>query len=198
MPTGYTADIEKGISFKEFTLRCARSFGACIMQREDGMRDLPKLQEPSDYHLNSYTKDEVELEKIEEMDENQCSFMANKEYTEAKDSNQRYVKKKRSLKLKYLEMLTKVNEWNVPTDDYIGLRTFMQEQIQKSIEWDCSAGYTPSAPVLLSGKEWKSENIKFLRDSISRQKKSHKKKVERTNERNKWITGLYCSLNGRV
>jgi len=46
MPTGYTAKLCEGEqSFGEFALGCARAFGACVMQREDSMDDLPKARE---------------------------------------------------------------------------------------------------------------------------------------------------------
>lgn len=35
MPTGYTAAIKYGITFKEFALDCARNFGACISMRDE-------------------------------------------------------------------------------------------------------------------------------------------------------------------
>ena len=46
MPTGYTTDIYNGkdVTFKDFALKCARAFGACIHQREDNIDDLPKLK----------------------------------------------------------------------------------------------------------------------------------------------------------
>jgi len=37
MPSGFTSDIYDGkkITFKDFTLKCARAFGACIHLRDD-------------------------------------------------------------------------------------------------------------------------------------------------------------------
>lgn len=34
MPSGYTCGIEKGITFKEFALGCARAFGAKAIEEE--------------------------------------------------------------------------------------------------------------------------------------------------------------------
>jgi len=37
MPTGYTADLNDGkqVTFQEFTMKCARAFGALIEMRDD-------------------------------------------------------------------------------------------------------------------------------------------------------------------
>ena len=55
MPTGYTADIYEGndVSFRDFALKCARAFGACIEQRDDDANDKPKLIEKTkdNYHI---------------------------------------------------------------------------------------------------------------------------------------------------
>lgn len=42
MPTGYTADIKDGITFRDFALRCARAFGATIMQRDEDISIPPR------------------------------------------------------------------------------------------------------------------------------------------------------------
>ena len=49
MPTGYTEDIYNGkdVTFKDFALKCARAFGACVHQRDDDANDPPKLREPN-------------------------------------------------------------------------------------------------------------------------------------------------------
>ena len=46
MPTGYTEDIYNGkdVTFKDFALKCARAFGACVHQREDNIDDPPRLK----------------------------------------------------------------------------------------------------------------------------------------------------------
>ena len=52
MPTGYTATLmEKGQTFQEFIMGCARAFGALIEMR-DSPNDapIPDKFEPSDYH----------------------------------------------------------------------------------------------------------------------------------------------------
>ena len=58
MPTGYTAIIEEkpDLTFREFALKCARGMGACIMQRDEGMDSLPRVDPPSDYHLKAKEK----------------------------------------------------------------------------------------------------------------------------------------------
>lgn len=52
MPTAYTADIAKGITFKQYAMNCARAFGALIDLRDKPANcEIPDVVYPSDYHL---------------------------------------------------------------------------------------------------------------------------------------------------
>jgi hypothetical protein len=62
--TRYTIGVQDGSikDFKTFALRCARAFGAGIMQRDDPMDQPPKkLTEESSYHKTEMKKAEKEL-----------------------------------------------------------------------------------------------------------------------------------------
>ena len=68
MPTAYTADIEKDMSFEDFVLRCSRNFGATMHQRDDNMKDKPKLRsDESSYHVDSLSRAKAEVSKLEAM-----------------------------------------------------------------------------------------------------------------------------------
>jgi hypothetical protein len=58
MPTGYTADIKNGISFKTFAMNCARAFGACVTLRDEpgGGDKIPEAFEASTYHAQQVEK----------------------------------------------------------------------------------------------------------------------------------------------
>src|SRR5690348_5408929 len=58
MPTGYTAEVAEGkvTDFRTFALRCARAFGATIMQRDDPTHDLPKMREESSHHRDELAR----------------------------------------------------------------------------------------------------------------------------------------------
>ncbi len=69
MPTGYTAILmEKGQTFQEFIMGCARAFGALIEMR-DSPNDapIPDKFEPSDYHAKRIIELREKLAKFKLM-----------------------------------------------------------------------------------------------------------------------------------
>jgi hypothetical protein len=83
MPTGYTADIEKGITFEEYALRCAR---ACIMEIRDLPWDAPIPDTIEDsgvqYHADQLIDKQKQLEEFEAMTDEQWAAAAKAEYEE--------------------------------------------------------------------------------------------------------------------
>lgn len=137
MATGYTAAIEDGISFQDFVLRCARAMGACIMQRDEPLNAPIKMDEPSGYYKVEGEKAFRELAMFSSMD------LASREqvYRESIRSRESALSEIKvghsELRAKYDDMLQKVNEWEPPTEDHVGLKEFMQEQIAESMSFDC-------------------------------------------------------------
>jgi len=66
MATGYTLDVEKGISFEKFIMKCARGFGACVTLR-DSSAPIPEKFEPSPYHKNKIANIKREITKLKDM-----------------------------------------------------------------------------------------------------------------------------------
>ena len=101
MPTGYTADIEKGITFNKFIMDCARAFGACITMRDD-----PHDKEISDeFEENSYHKEQVENIEIKITGVNSLTIKeaengAKKEYEETISDAEKSIKQNKELKQK--------------------------------------------------------------------------------------------------
>jgi len=64
--------MEKGQSFEEFILGCAKAFGACIMMRDDSLdKPIPEKFEPSDYYVVALDKAIAEFEKLKKMTDKQ-------------------------------------------------------------------------------------------------------------------------------
>ncbi len=135
MATGYTCEIEKGISFEKFVMTCARGMGACITMRDDDMdTPIPQKFEPSDYHLKELEKAIDAICKID----TRCSSRMNgnmgidyrKYWTQSRRANRANVKyakeqmaKMLALKAKYEEMLAKVEAWVPPSPDHVEFKT---------------------------------------------------------------------------
>lgn len=197
MPTGYTDAIAKGISFRDFVLRCARGMGACIMQRDEPMSEPPKTQTPSDYHEKELKKAETELKELKDISDETALHKARSEHEKQRAEIEAGIRNNIDLKAKYEAMLSRVQKWNPPTPEHVGLKDFMINQINESIRFDCEGSYYDDLLTRLkppSAEKWKTRKFKEILRNISYHKEELAKEIERTNGRNKWIECLYDSL----
>lgn len=193
MPTGYTYAVQDGsiTTFKDFALRCARGMGACIMQRESPLDELPKEQVPSDYHSKALETTRLELAKVDAMTDAEIVAACDTEYESHLAEFQRRSEETATHRDRYNKMIAQVESWTPPTDDYQNFKNFMLEQLWESIKHDC---YEPERPVRVTAKQWKSEKVNRLMSDIDYHTKHNKEEIERTNQRNEWIRQLYASL----
>ena len=193
MPTGYTAEItsEKGISFKDFVMNCARAFGACVTMRDDpNDKEIP-IFKVSDYHPEELRKAEKELTKFKKLTEKDWGKKAKQKFdSEIKDYEKR-TKEYESSKDKYDKMLVNVKNWTPPTKDHTELKSFMEQQITSSAKFDC---YTPEKPKIINGQEWANQELESILWNVEYHSKENKKEIERVTGRNKWIKELRESL----
>jgi len=197
MPTGYTADIAKGVSLRQFILSCARGMGACIMQRDDPSSDLPKKCEPTDYHSKMIAEAESTLKEMKSMSDDVANAKAAEEYARELEAIESGIRKNNDLKSKYGNMLAQVRLWNPPTTEHQGLKDFMVSQINESISFDCGGlYYSDRAKELkrLSAQKWKDKKIKSALCDLDYHQREHNKELERCRTQNEWIDQLYMSL----
>lgn len=194
MPTGYTADIPKGITFEQYAWSCARAFGALILMRDDPSdAPIPERFEPSEYNRNALADAKAKFAQLDTMSLSDAATAAQADY-DAELARYATRKAERIDQLnKYDAMLAQVVKWEAPTPDHIKYREFMISQIRETIDWDCSDKYDV-APVRLSGMEWLSTQIAEARRSMAYHEKEWAAEVERTNNRNAWIQALRDSL----
>jgi len=201
MPTGYTSTIKDGISLNQFIMTCARAMGACITMRDDPFdAPIPDRFEPSDYHIKKIKEINNEIVLIQSLKEESLKERYEKEYND----NIKYVKQRidetNELSNKYHEMLQLVRGWTPPSADHAGLKNFMIEQIESSIEWDCSTDYFEK---LISGfpatpDVWKQSKMSRLIKDLTYHNKENISEIERVESRNRWIKQLRDSLKYKV
>lgn len=193
MPTGYTYPIIKeGITFEQFVLRCARNFGALLDMR-DAPSDAPIPDEvlPSDYYIKQLEKSRQDLAKYLDMTLEEAA-------SELKAVNEKTAQAKAEYRAKLdrdnqllRDMLEKVEVWEPPTVEHNGLKNFMLEQINISIEdyMDTGNGSDDAAFYLL-------EMQKNAARMIQRSLEEHGKEVDRCQRKTDWIRALKQSLTG--
>lgn len=196
MPTGYTAAIKDGIGFKEFAMQCARAFGALISMRDEpGNAPIPDRFEPSEYHAKEIKAAEARLLELDRMSVEDAEIAAQTAY----DADTKRVKgimaDNDSLRAKYNAMLKEIAAWSAPTPDHEGLKTFMREQVEQSIDFDCSNEYyLRHVPQRLTGMAWRSEQVEKARRDIAYHSKEHAEEVGRAASRTNWVKALRESL----
>jgi hypothetical protein len=191
MPTGYTYYILKGCTFKEYALKCAHAFGANLELKDKSIDEpIPEYKVDS-YHLKELNKAKKELKKFKKLTFNQ-KLKKIDEYNDKEIEN--YNKKLKEYyenKKKYEFMLEKVKNYNPPTEDHIGFKKFMKEQIESSMEWDLNL---PKFPKSISIKEWENKELNSIIWEIDYHKKEYEKEKQRVKRNNKWNKKLVDSL----
>lgn len=194
MPTGYTADIAKGISFNRFVWSCARAFGALIMLRDEPMNaPIPARIEPSDWNAKQLAKARDELATLQAMSPKDAAANAKAEYDAAVKSHHERIAEKQALSDKYHAMLAEAVKWTPPTPEHAGLKEFMVQQLQDSMKWDCSTTHM-EAPLLLPADAWLAKSIAAAQRNVDYHTKQNAEEVERAEGRNAWLTALRESV----
>lgn len=197
MPTGYTHLIQQDISFKKFVMACARNFGALVTMRDTPMdAKIPEEFEPCDYHKKELEEIEKRLECLKKMVVKEAHEEAEKEYKEKLKYKEERIREYQKIRKKYLNMRTKVKQWNPPTEDHKGLKGFMVEQIENSIKFDCNEDYWINQRITkLSGENWRDKEIHKALKDLSYHKKGWEEEKARVADRNQWLKALRYSLS---
>lgn len=197
MPTGYTSEIEKGISFEKFVMRCARAFGALIMMRDESMDAKIPIFKPSTYCRTALTSVKKRLKNIRNKKVGEMLDLSAKEaakdFKQEKVYHEETIQKYRKLEKQYRKMLDKVFQWQPPTADHEGLKKFMIEQIEDSIRGDCSTEHMRE-PELLTPEKHFGKKLEKIAWDFAYYQKGWAEELERTRGRNKWVKDLVKSL----
>lgn len=202
MATGYTGCIKDGsITFKQFALRCSRAFGALVTMRDDPMSDeIPDEIKPTNtYYEEKLKEQKAYLEELESMSDVEANQQARLEFDERQNYNKTRIAEIKDLEAKYKKMADEVSAWKPPTNDHLGLKSFMLEQLYTSLDFDCSPRlidmYEEALDVQVKpGKEWKQDEIVKCMKDIAYYTEKHAKEIERCNKATNWIQALKKSL----
>lgn len=194
MPTGYTADIAKGISFKEFARQCARAF---IVDTRDMDYDgtYPVITANTKYYEEQLDECDLKLGKLLAMTAEECELAAGRAYKNELATRTERIEEKNDLREKYQAMLDKVRQWKPPTNRHVEFKNFMIEQIEKSIEFDCDTSYYDNnPPEKLDGYDWSKREAEKLSKDFEFRVKGYLNEVQRVNFVNQWIKDLKESI----
>jgi hypothetical protein len=198
MATGYTHDVSErdDMPFEEFAWNCARAFGALIHLRDSGWDAEVTIPKESSYHRKSLLQAENELKSLEKMTLSQAKKRAEKEHQESVKSAQDALDRQARIKVRYERMLAKVQAWIPPSEDHNGMKKFMIQQLQESIEHDCDGDYYRRMlkERVKSPRSWLNAQIRQAKDNIQYHQEHAKEDHQRQVNVAKWITLLQHSI----
>lgn len=190
MPTGYTADVQDGkvTDLREFTMRCARAFGALITMRDDPAdAPIPDEFKPSEFHTQHVQELGDELGNLEALDIEGCAKLQDAEIEKRRLFVAEYREKNRIVRQRYEAMLAKVEAWTPPSDEHVELKRFMASQLRESIDFDCGGTYEPKVPSAKDPAVWRSEKVAMLKDARQRAVQSLEEDKARAESRSRWV-----------
>jgi len=187
--------MEKGQTFQEFVMGCARAFGALIEMRDSPTdAPIPDKFEPSDYHTKRLIESREKLAKLKAMtDAEKESFWIAEKDADIKRIEQ-WLEKDRAQNKRLEDMAAQVKSWNPPTDDHRGLKDFMLQQISISkngIDYIqtslAEATEKPATAYYVAAVSEAARSIKYHTEENA-------KEIERVNGRSEWVQQLRASI----
>jgi len=200
MPTSYTDDLKKPeTTFEDFAKHCARAMGAFIMVRDEPYDGTMPRSEVSDYHAKYIDSLEVEAANLEKMTLSEAFEKASTEFEEMRTRALDNISEKMVLKVRYERMLEKAKAYMPPTSDHNEYKKFMIEQLEKSIQGDCTITYSmddikSGKYKPLSGETWLKNKKARIAQQLERHHEKLREEISRTADRNAWIDKLEESL----
>jgi hypothetical protein len=196
MPTGYTNKVSEGKekTLKGYALECARAF--FIECRDSNDKITLNKKADTKYYDEKIKKIKEELKSLNKMSNSvDFQFAADNEHKEYMKIIEQINKDRLEMKARYLAMLDKIQKWKV-TSDLMNLKKFMIQQLQDSIEWDCSTDHINNNISLKkkTGKEWYNDKYKKLDNDLLYCEKERQKIIDATKKRNVFVKQLMESL----
>ncbi|VWB97432.1 hypothetical protein [Burkholderia lata] len=189
MPTGYTADIAKGITFEQYAWNCARAFGALMMLRDDHQAPIPAKIEPDGYYQRCLEEAHETLTRVSSWSTAQIAAEYQAHFDARLAAYQARIDRTAALRAKYDAMLAQVQAWQPPTPDHEAYKQFMASQIVESIKFDCCVEHD-CAPLPEDPAAWLAEWTADLTERLVHYEQRHREEVQRAHNRTKWITAI--------
>jgi len=197
MPSGYTAPVQDGriTTLHDFAMTCVRALGVCVTMREDAWdAPIPEKFEPNTEHSDkALAEAERLLKELPLLTLEECSARAEADFREKLVAHNKRALDREQSRDRYEEMLRHVREWK-PLAKIRDLKSFMLDQLESSLRFDCAGYKYDTAPVLLTGERWREEEMAKASRDMAYHQQERAKEIARTEERNQWLADLRASL----
>jgi len=203
MPTGYTAGILDGkiTTFPQFAKQCMRAFGATIHMRDDDMDAEITPRTPSDYYSKGIEKAKQLLKDAETLSDETIVKTRKDELEKSKEYHLKAIAKAKVDTKNMNDILKDVRKWQPPTADHNGIKDFMIDQIEKTIDFDCKTKYHDEGLakielqlLTLNASEIRKYMIANAKKDFEYNTKNYNEDVEGCDKLNQWVSDFVGSL----
>lgn len=188
MPTGYTACVQDGATFKEFATKCASAFF------RDG--EVSKKAVIDSYSAHCLPKAKKRLATLKAMSEAEAEQYGAGIKADRIKSRIEAAERCRLYRQRYTAMIAEVKRWKCP---HAELKKFMFEQLQTSIEFDCHEESNDKELVKLQALKPMDiyyEDLQQAIKDIAWHEENLKKEEAANSQRKAWIDALNTALEG--
>ena len=204
MPTGYTAGILDGTitTVPQFAKLCMRAFGATIHLRDESLDTEYEQRVPSDYHSKSIEKAKQSIIDAEKLTDNEIVDTRKKQLEDSKKYHLEAIEKAKKSTIEMNKILFDVRKWQPPTPDHTGIKDFMIEQIEKTIDFDCKTDYHDKGLIeietellTINASEIRKQMIEQAKKDLAYHNAENLKEIQKCEQSNKWVSDLLGSLS---
>lgn len=200
MPNGYTADIYDGkpVTLRSYLMGVGRSMGFAVVQRDEAASEPVRTVEPrTSYHDKALAEARATLAEIDSLSTTEAVQCAIADYEKANEEWLASRDRIRAMRSRYEQMIREVEAWE-PDQLVLVVKEQALKYLRESMEFDCGdtkaeMRWSPP-PRRLSGAEWLNDRRAKARHDIEYHEAERRKEIERTEERNRWITAFLNSL----
>lgn len=199
MPTGYTHKLCEGDqSFRDFIFTCARAMGACIALRDEPLSaELPDNVGFSDYHTGALEAANAEVLRLTAMSDDERLQFGRSQIIERVNSCEKSIAEAKATRSRLEGMLANVEAWTPPTSEHEGFKTFMQEQLTRTMEFDGDGSYYERELATVNAKKpsqvWE-EALAKAKSDVEYHIKNGREDAKRNASRNEWVRQLKESV----
>jgi hypothetical protein len=141
------------------------------------------------------------LKDVETLSDEQIVQNRKEELEKIKDYHLKAIEKAKVDTKNMKDILKDVRKWQPPTSEHIGIKDFMIDQIEKTIDFDCKTKYHDNALVeidlellTLNASKIRENMVAKAKKDFEYNTKNYNEDVERCNNSNQWVSDFTASL----
>jgi hypothetical protein len=174
--------------------------------RDDSLDSPYEPRTPSEYHVNRLQTEKEELERMKSISDEELTQELELKYKEDLKYYEEKLERSQKNLGKLNSMLESVKSWTPPTEDHVGLKEFMIDQLEITIR---SEGHLPyyldqlintqrKIDEGIDPKAYREERIKEIEENIFDHEVEIQKDLERCEKANLWMEKFFESIGENI